>query len=227
MTIRDSYPLPIISDVLAKVGTGKVFSKIDLFSAYWQVPMHEPDIEKTAFATSSGLYEYIYMPMGLRNAAATFQRMMEEVLAPLLGKCCLVYLDDIAIFSPDENQHLQDLQAVFQLLDKAGLRMKIEKCFFFSNKMELLGFEITDRGVSPMRDKLNTIKDMVVSHDKTAIKSFLGLVRYYARFVPNLSELAMPLQDLLKKNSDPKTQWGDKQDDAVNNIKQHSSLQLS
>ena len=131
MTIRDSYPLPIIDDVLSKVGAGKVFSKIDLFSGYWQVPIHKPDIEKTAFCTSSGLYEYIYMPMGLRNAAATFQRMMEEVLAPLLGKCCVVYLDDIAIFSPDENQHLKDLEAVFQLLQQAGLRMKIEKCSFF------------------------------------------------------------------------------------------------
>ena len=77
VTVRDSYPLPIIDDVLAQVGTGKVFSKVDLFSGYWQVPMNDADIEKTAFCTSSGLYEYIYMPMGLRNAGATFQRMME------------------------------------------------------------------------------------------------------------------------------------------------------
>ena len=92
--------------------------------------MHEPNIEKTAVDTSSGLYEFVYMPMGLRNAAATFQGMMEEVLNPLLGKCCLVYLYDIAIFSPDKNQHLQELKAVFQLLNKAGLQMKIEEVFF-------------------------------------------------------------------------------------------------
>ena len=204
MTIRDSYPLPIIDDVLGEVGTGKIFSKIDLFSGYWQVPMHEPDIPKTAFCTSSGLYEYTYMPMGLRNAAATFQRMMEEVLAPLLGKYCLVYLDDIAIYSPDENQHLQDIQQVFELLQKAGLRMKIEKGSFFSNKMELLGFEVTSRGIGPQQEKLNTIRDMVVGHDKSVIKSFLGLVRYYQRFVPNLSELEVPLQDLLKKDKNTK-----------------------
>jgi len=127
MTIRDSYPLPLFDAVLGKVGSGKIFSKIDLFSGYWQVPMHEPDIPKTAFCTSSGLYEYIYMPMGLRNAAATFQRMMEEALAPLLGKCCLVYLNDIAIYSPHENQNIQDIQEVFERLQKAELRMKIEK----------------------------------------------------------------------------------------------------
>ena len=111
------------------------------------------------------------------------------------------FLDFYLLFSPDENQHLKDLEAVFQLLEQAGLRMKIEKCSFFDTRMELLGFEVTSRGVGPMQDKLNTIKHMVVSHDKKAIKSFLGLVRYYTRFVPNLAKLAVPLQNLLKKTS--------------------------
>ena len=193
--------------MLEKVGTGKIFSKVDLFSGYWQVPMHEPDIQKTAFCTASGLYEYLYMPMGLRNAGATFQRMMEEVLAPLLNKCCLVYLDDIAIYSPTEEQHLQDLKDVFDLLDAAGLRMKVEKCEFFSKNMELLGFEINQKGVGPQASKLQTIRDMKVLPTKTSIKSFLGLVRYYQRFVPCLSEKAVPLQAMLKKDSTPKD-WG-------------------
>ena len=218
MTVKDSYPLPIIDDVLAKVGTGKVFSKIDLFSGYWQVPIHKPDIQKTAFCTTSGLYEYIYMPMGLRNACATFQRMMEEVLSPVLGKCCLVYLDNIAIYSPNENQHLKDIEEIFNLLRAAGLRMKVEKCSFFSKEMELLGFEITPRGVGPQQSKLKTIEQMKVLPTKTSIKSFLGLVRYYQRFVPCLSEKAVPLQDMLKNESKP-DDWNSTHDKAVKEMK--------
>ena len=98
--------------------------------------------------------------------------------------------------------------------------MKIEKCSFFDSRMELLGFVVTSRGVGPMQGKLNTIKDMVVSHDKKTIKSFLGLVRYYTRFVTNLAELAVPLQNLLKKTSDAEKEWGDEHDTAVKEIKE-------
>jgi hypothetical protein len=148
-TKPNTYPLPVIDDLLAKVSEGKIFTQMDLYSGFWQIPMNPADIEKTAFTSPLGLYEWKFMPFGLMNAPATFQAVMEKVLAPVLWKTCVVYIDDLVIFSQTEEEHLEHLAEVLKLLDEAGLRMKVEKCHFGVRRMQLLGFDFREDGMRP------------------------------------------------------------------------------
>ena len=109
------------------LASAKIFTSVDMFKGFWQVPMVEGDIEKTAFITPGGLYEWLFMPMGLMNAGATFQSMMEEILAPVLWKYCVVYLDDVFIYSDNMEDHLQHVDEVLGLLERAGLKTRPDK----------------------------------------------------------------------------------------------------
>merc|ERR1712044_80222 len=128
VTRKDSYPLPRIDDSLDSLGKAKYFSTLDLASGYWQIGLTEQAKQKSAFCTTSGLYQFRVMPFGLTNAPATFQRLMERVLAGLQWQVCLVYIDDIIIFSETVEQHLEQLQTVFERLQQACLKLKPRKC---------------------------------------------------------------------------------------------------
>jgi hypothetical protein len=203
---------------LASVGSGKVFTRIDLYSAFWQVPVKDTDIPKTAFTCPMGLYEFIFMPFGLKNAPATFQCVINHVLAPVLGKCCVAYLDDVIIYSDNEQEHAEHVKTVLDLLIKAGLRIKIDKCDFGVIEMELLGFRVSDEGISPISERCVAIRDLKVEKSVKGIQSFMGLVRYYQRFVPHLAELSQPLTKLLRKENSV-SEWGTEQDEAIVKIK--------
>jgi hypothetical protein len=218
LTVRNNYPLPVIDDILASVGSGKVFTRIDLYSAFWQVPVKETDIPKTAFTCPMGLYEFIFMPFGLKNAPATFQCVINHVLAPVLGKCCVAYLDDVIIYSDNEQEHAEHVRMVLDLLIQAGLRIKIDKCDFGVTEMELLGFRVSDEGISPISERCVAIRDLKVEKSVKGIQSFMGLVRYYQRFVPHLAELSQPLTKLLRKENSI-SEWGTEQDEAIVKIK--------
>ena len=221
MTKTDSYPLPYIDDLLFRLGGANIFSKFDLYSGFWQMPLNPSDAEKTAFTTPLGLFEWITMPFCLKNAPASFQRMMDEVLheAVTMGYC-MVYMDDIVVFSKTEQEHIEHVRRVFQLIDQANLRMKIEKCDFAQAEIELLGFTVSASGLTPFAHKCKAITEVQVAHTVRGIQSFLGLIRYYQRFVPQLSKLSQPLTDLLKKGRNPKTDWGIQHDQAIECIKQ-------
>ena len=137
LTKRDVYPLPRIDDTLDALGTAKYFSTLDLASGYWQVAMDPQDKEKTAFTTKYGLFEFNVMPFGLTNAPATFQRLMDLVLSGLTWSVCLVYLDDVIIFSTTFEDHLAHLQQVFERLGQAGLTLKASKCHFCKRKSHI------------------------------------------------------------------------------------------
>jgi hypothetical protein len=218
LTVRNNYPLPVIDDILASVGSGKVFTRIDLYSAFWQVPVKETDIPKTAFTCPMGLYEFVFMPFGLKNAPATFQCVINHVLAPVLGKFCVAYLDDVIIYSENEQEHAEHVKIVLDLLINAGLRIKIDKCDFGVTEMELLGFKVSDQGISPITERCVAIRDLSVEKSIKGIQSFMGLVRYYQRFVPRLAELSQPLTKLLRKENSI-SEWGPEQDQAVVKIK--------
>jgi hypothetical protein len=162
-TKPNTYPLPVIDDLLGRVSEGKIFTQMDLYSGFWQIPMHPPDIKKTAFTSPLGLFEWKFMPFGLMNAPATFQAIMEKVLAPVLWKTCVVYIDDLVIFSQNEEEHLEHLAEVLKLLDEAGLRMKVEKCHFGVKRMQLLGFDFREDGMRPQEERALRIQQVQVT----------------------------------------------------------------
>ena len=150
--------------------------------------------------TKYGLYEWNVMPFGLTNAPSTFQRMMDIILAGLKWKCCLVYLDDVNVYSGDFDQHLRDLEDVFERLSETGLKLNWKKCRFCSESLIYLGHRITSKGILPDESKLEAIKNIQVPKSVPKLRSMLGLVAYYKRFIPGFSQRAAPLFKLLRKN---------------------------
>lgn len=140
ITIKDVYPLPRIEDALSRLEGSFLFSIMDMQSGYWQVEMNPKDREKTAFITADGLFQFRVMPFGLSNAPSTFQRMMDVLLAGLKWNACLVYLDDIIVFSSTVDEHLSRLEAVFKCIQKANLKLKLSKCSFLATRLKILGY---------------------------------------------------------------------------------------
>lgn len=200
VTIKDSYPLPRIDDLLDKVGKtkSKYFTTLDLRSGYWQVKMAEESKEKTAFYTPNGLHQFTVMPFGLVSAPSIFQRIMNKALGDLIGKCCLDYIDDIIVFSATYPEHIQNLKEVFRRLHKAGLVIKLEKCRFFQKQVQYLGHIISEHGVAPDPAKVKALQDFTRPTCVRALQSFLGLANYYRKFINKYSEICSPLFELLR-----------------------------
>ena len=217
VTRKDAYPLPHIQDVFDQLVGATVFSTLDLRSGYWQFPMAEESIAKTAFTCHLGLFEFVRMPFGLSNAPAIFQRTMNKVLSGLIGVCCMVYIDDIVIYSTSINEHMRHLDQVFQRLRSAGLQLKPSKCSFLKTEIELLGYTVSARGISPLPDKVSAIQNLIAPTDKTAVRSFLGMAGYYRQCIQGFATLAVPLQEA----ASPKKHfiWGPEQENSFQAIK--------
>ena len=198
VTIPSTYPLPLIDDILAKLGGSKYFSTTDLRSGYFQVAMDPASREKTTFVVESGTYEVLVMPFGLSPAPATFSLLMSKVLKGL--PFATAYLDDIIIWSKTEEEHVLHLQTVFQCLESAGLRLKREKCHFFREEIEYMGHTVTPEGIRPCGDKVKVVQELQPSTTVREVKGLIGFASYYRRFVPNFSKLVRPLTYLTKKN---------------------------
>ena len=199
LTIKDSYPLPRIDECLDTLGHAKVFSTLDANSGYWQIPVAEDDRHKTAFTCHAGTYQFKRMPFGLCNAPATFQRTLDIILSPYRWRTCLVYLDDIIIFSPNYESHIQHVDEVLSAIQAAGVSLKLRKCKFFSNSVDYLGHVITPGKLHVATTNTDAVKGFLPPRTQTELKSYLGLCNVYRRFVPNFARTAAPLQKLLRK----------------------------
>ena len=197
---KDAYPLPRIEEALELLNNACWFSTMDLASGYWQIEMHPDSIDKTAFVTHQGLFEFKVLPFGLTGATATFQMLMDCVLSGLLWKSCLVYLDDVIVFSKSFDEHVNHLNEVFEVLHKSNLKIKPSKCKFFKCEVVYLGHTLSKDGVNTESAKTERISNWPTPKSLTEVRSFLGLANYYRNFVKNFSDLAYPLTRLTEKN---------------------------
>jgi transposase InsO family protein len=216
VTVKDTYPLPRIDDILDAVYGSVVYTTLDALSGYWQIPVEERDQPKTAFAMlGKGLYQFKVMPFGLCNAPGTFQRCMENMFRDM--SFVMVYIDDILIFSSSMSLHLVHLRAVFDRLRQMRLRCKRVKCFFAKDRTEYLGFVLGAGGLAPQPQKLDAIRDAPVPRSRAEVQSFLGLASYYRRFVPKFALIARPLNWLLRKGQT--WTWEEEQENAYQALK--------
>lgn len=198
-TIEDKYPLPKIEEILDNLGKCTYFTTLDLAQGFHQIEMHPDSIEKTAFTVNNGHYEYLRMPFGLKNAPATFQRMMDNVLRDYQYKTCFVYMDDIVIFSKSLQDHLTHLSQIFQRLRETNLKIQLDKSEFLRKEVSFLGHIITPDGIIPNPLKIEAIQKYPLPRTTKEIKSYLGLVGYYRKFIPNFAKLTQPMSKCLRK----------------------------
>ena len=217
LTRKDAYSLPRIDDTLNSLAGSKWFTTLDLASGYWQVEICPADREKTAFCTPDGHFEFNVMPFGLCNAPATFQRLMDIVLAGVQWSSCLVYLDDVIIMGRSFEEHLDNLSMVLARLQAAGLMLKPEKCNFFQKEVLYLGHIVSEQGVTPNPEKTEKVTKWPTPTCLVELQGFLGLSNYYRHFIKGYAEVAKPLHELSRQGKDFK--WTKECESAFNILK--------
>ena len=224
VTIPMSQPIPRLDDVFDALGESgaTMFSTLDLNSAFFQIGLDPESKKKSAFVTHEGVFEFNRMSFGLRNASFSFQLLMSQVLKGLNWKFVLCYIDDILVYSPDFNTHLQHLNQVFDRLREANLTLKPSKCTFGVDKVNFLGHVLSEGGVSVDTAKTDLVKDFPIPTTQKQLRGFLGLCNYYRRFVQDYAKIASPLNSLLKKEigkNFSKVDWTDKCQIAFDTLK--------
>ena len=199
VTVKDSYPIPRIDDALEQLSGAQWFSCLDLNAGYWQVEVDEADREKTAFVSRHGLFEFKVMPFGLCNSPATFERLMEAILAGLNWEICLIYLDDILIHGRTFDEMLSNLDRVLNKLQEAGLKLKARKCQLFQKEVEYLGHVVSSDGIRTDPKKIEAVQNWPTPENVTELRAFIGLCSYYRRFIQGFADIAKPLHRLTGK----------------------------
>jgi hypothetical protein len=201
VTIKNKYPLPRIDDLFYQLKGACVFSKIDLHSGYHQLKIHASDIPKTTFTTRYGLHDYTVMSFGLTNAPAYFMYLMNKVFMEFLDKFVVVFIDDILIFFKTKEEHAEHQKLVLQKLRKHKLYAKRSKCEFWLKEVSFLGHVVSNGGIAVDPSKVQDVLNWKPPINVSEIHSFLGLARYYRRFMEGFSKLAKPMTALLEKNA--------------------------
>ncbi|XP_076139108.1 uncharacterized protein LOC143122160 isoform X4 [Alosa pseudoharengus] len=215
----DAYPMPRVDDLIDSLGHARFLTTLDLTKGYWQVPLTPASKEKTAFATPGGLYQYTRLPFGLHGAPATFQRLMDRVLAPH-KRYAAAYLDDVVIQSPDWASHLPRVQAVIDSLGEAGLTANPKKCRLAFSETNYLGYTIGRGLVKPQEAKLRAIQVWPRPITKKQVRSFLGLAGYYRRFIMDFATIAAPLTELTTNRHSQMVRWNPEAEAAFVDLKQ-------
>ncbi|XP_072772650.1 uncharacterized protein [Nerophis lumbriciformis] len=206
ISLCDAYPMPRVDELIERLGPARFVSTLDLTKGYWQVPLTERAKPKTAFSTPEGLFQYTVLPFGIHGAPATFQRMMDRVLRPH-QEYAAAYLDDIVIHSTSWSLHLQHLDAVLGALRRAGLTVNAKKCRVGLTETDYLGYTIGRGCVKPQARKVERIREWPRPLTKKQVKSFIGLVSYYQKFIKNFSTIATPLYELTRNKLPHHVTW--------------------
>ena len=200
ITTVDAYDIPHIADCLDSLAGKKYFNVTDLASAFTQLYIRESDKAKTAFSTREGLFEFNFVPQGMKNSPSYFARTIQNIMQPLVWKACTVFLDDIISWGASFSQALDNLRKVFQRIEYAGLTLKPKKCVLFQKQVSYLGYIVSEQGLSCDPSKIAAIQQAKRLQSPTGIRSFLGLCNFYRKFLRGFSKIAGPLFDLTKKD---------------------------
>ncbi|KAL0152326.1 hypothetical protein M9458_052049, partial [Cirrhinus mrigala] len=201
ITVKYRYPLPLVPPALEQLRAAKIYTKLDLRSAYNLIRIREGDEWKTAFSTTSGHYEYRVMPFGLANSPSFFQAFVNEVFRDMLNRWVIVYIDDILIYSSSYAEHIQHVRAVLQRLIKHQLYCKLEKCEFHQERIAFLGYIISPKGVAMDERKVNAVSNWPRPTTLKELQRFLGFANFYRRFIRGFSSVAVPLSSMIKKGN--------------------------
>ncbi|KAJ1116408.1 hypothetical protein NDU88_004620 [Pleurodeles waltl] len=218
ITIKNKYPLPLIPVLLEQVKKAKIYTKLDLRGAYHLVRMREGDEWKTAFKSRYGLFEYTIMPFGLCNAPAAFQFFLNDVLREYLDIFAIVYIDDILIYSDNENQHVQHVKKILAALRKHHLYCKLTKCEFHVTTVEFLGVILTPQGMVMAEKKVKAVSEWPIPKSVCDVQCFLGFANFYRRFINHFSQTVAPITKLLRKKE--KFVWSPEADQAFSTLKE-------
>ncbi|GFX54064.1 retrovirus-related Pol polyprotein from transposon 297 [Trichonephila clavipes] len=193
------YPLPLIDDLIMNIPHTTIMSALDLRSGYFQLSVNPSDIVETAFVTKNGTYAFRRMPFGLSGAAPNFQKAIDLILKPVIGKFVNVYMDDVIISSPSFTHHIEHLREVFRLLQDAGLTLNKDKCKFGCDELKYLGLIINKEGIKKDETKARAIVEMKPPRNSKEVSKFLGMSQWYAKFIKNYADLCEPLYNLKRK----------------------------
>ena len=218
-TTDDPYPMPRIDTLLDNIGNAAFITTLDLSKGYYQVPVNTEDIDKTTFTSPLGKFRFKVMPFGLKNAPSTFQRLMDRILSGT-HEYAAAYLDDIVVFSTTWNDHINHLTEIFNRLRTAGLTAKPSKCNFGMATCSYLGHVIGLGNIKPDEAKIHAIKNFIRPLTKKDVRSYLGLVGYYRKFIPNFASLSACLSDLTSKDQPQKVKWTQAHQDAFEHLKE-------
>ncbi|CAM4706099.1 unnamed protein product [Leuciscus chuanchicus] len=198
-TVKYRYPLPLVPSALEQLRSAKIFTKLDLRSAYNLVRIREGDEWKTAFITPAGHYEYRVMPFGLSNSPAIFQGFMNEIFRDMLHRFVIIYIDDILIYSSNLDEHILQVKKVLQRLREYQLYLKLEKCEFHRESMHFLGYVIRPDGISIDQSKVEAVINWPKAQTLKELQRFLGFANFYRRFIRDYSKICVPVTSMVKK----------------------------
>ncbi|XP_024033455.1 uncharacterized protein LOC112095582 [Citrus clementina] len=216
---KDSFPLPKIDQLVDSTAGHGLLSFMDAFSGYNQIPMYEQDEESTAFITNQGLFCYRVMPFGLKNAGATYQRLVNKVFKPLIGKTMEVYVDDMITKSKILEEHVRHLEETFELLRKYKMKLNPEKCAFGVESGKFLGFMVSHRGIEANPEKIQAIVQMASPHNLKEMQSLTGRLAALSRFVSKATDKCQPFFQVIRRGK--KTEWTPECEEAFRNLKQY------
>ena len=216
-TTPDEFPIPRQSEILQSLSGAQVLSSLDALSGFTQLELHPDNIEKTAFRTHRGLFQFRRMPFGLRNGPAIFQRVMQNILAPYLWLFCLVYIDDIVVYSKSYEEHINHLDKVLEAVEESGITLSPSKCHLFYGSILLLGHKVSRLGLSTHQEKVKAIVELEQPKKLSQLQAFLGMVVYFSAFIPFYASICAPLFQLLRKGA--KWRWTEVEEHAFQSAK--------